>query len=72
MVFDWEACGIFAPQPGMEPTPPALEDKSLNHCTTQEVPIDAFVLKILVYSEPFNFFLMFFCSRIPSRTSHDM
>ena len=29
MVFDREACGTFAPQPGMEPTPPALEDKVL-------------------------------------------
>ena len=26
MVFEWEARGIFAPQPGIEPTPPALED----------------------------------------------
>ena len=66
MVFDWEACGIFSPQPGIEPTSPALEDT-----TTRDVPIDAFLLKILVYSEPFSFFLMFFfCSRIPSRTSH--
>ena len=27
--FGCEACGISAPQPGMEPTPPALEVKVL-------------------------------------------
>ena len=27
--FDHEACGILAPQPGIEPTPPVLEDKVL-------------------------------------------
>ena len=30
-----EACGILAPQPGMEPTTPALEGKVLR--TTSEV-----------------------------------
>ena len=28
-IFDQEACGILASQPGMEPTPPALEGKLL-------------------------------------------
>ena len=27
--FDCEACGILAPHPGIEPTPPALEGKVL-------------------------------------------
>ena len=31
------ACGILVPQPGMEPTPPALEGQSLNYWTTGEV-----------------------------------
>ena len=31
------ACGILVPQPGIEPGPPALEDRSLNHWTTREV-----------------------------------
>ena len=29
---------ILLPQPGIEPTPPALEVQSLNHWTTREVP----------------------------------
>ena len=29
LVFGLEACGILAPQPGIEPTPPALEGKVL-------------------------------------------
>ena len=32
------ACEILAPQPGIEPEPPALEVQSLNHWTTREVP----------------------------------
>ena len=32
------ACGIFVPQPGIEPTPLALEAQSLNHWTAREVP----------------------------------
>ena len=32
------ACGILAPQPGIEPTPAALEAQSLHHWTTREVP----------------------------------
>ena len=27
--FGWEACGILAPQPGIEPAPPALEGEVL-------------------------------------------
>ena len=29
---------ILVPQPGMEPTPPALDVWSLNHWTVKEVP----------------------------------
>ena len=31
-------CGILALQPGIKPTPPAVEEWSLNHWTTREVP----------------------------------
>ena len=37
MFFGCEACGILAPQPGIEPAPPALEG-GLNHWTAREVP----------------------------------
>ena len=36
--FGHTAHGILVPQPGIEPVPPALEARSLNHCTTREVP----------------------------------
>ena len=29
---------ILIPQPGIEPAPPALEARSLNHWTAREVP----------------------------------
>ena len=32
------ACGILVPSPGMEPMPPAVEARSLNHWTAREVP----------------------------------
>ena len=32
------ACGILVPQPGIEPTPHAVEVWSLNHWTTREAP----------------------------------
>ena len=31
------ACGIFIPLPGIEPIPPAMEVRSLNHWTIREV-----------------------------------
>ena len=31
-------CGILVPQPGIEPTAPAVEALSPSHCTTREVP----------------------------------
>ena len=39
-LFFWPhhvACKILAPQPGIEPVPPALGARSLNHWTTREV-----------------------------------
>ena len=36
--FGPEACGILAPGPGIEPSPPAVEAQSLNHWTAREVP----------------------------------
>ena len=33
------ACGLFILQTGMEPAPPALEGKNLNHWPTREVPL---------------------------------
>ena len=36
-----EACGILVPQPGIEPTLPALEARSPNHWTAREVPASA-------------------------------
>ena len=38
------ACGILVSQPGMEPKPPALEARSLNHWTVREVPKRYFFL----------------------------
>ena len=36
--FRYAACGIFVPQPGIEPTSLLLEAQSLNHWTAREVP----------------------------------
>ena len=33
------ACGILVSWPGIETVPPEVEAQSLNHWTTQEVPI---------------------------------
>ena len=44
-LFFWlhcAACEILAPRPGIEPMPPALGARSLNHWTTREVPRAAF------------------------------
>ena len=32
------ACGILVPRPEIEPEPPELEARSLNHWTAKEVP----------------------------------
>ena len=31
-------CGILVPGPGIEPAPPAVEARGLNHWTAREVP----------------------------------
>ena len=36
--FDLEACGILAPQPGIQPAPPALEGKVLTARPPEESP----------------------------------
>ena len=41
--FGQEACGILAPWPGVETTPPVLEGEVLiNHWTTREAPLPLF------------------------------
>ena len=40
--------GVLVPQPGMEPTAPALAAQSLNHWTTREV-LSFFILSTMVY-----------------------
>ena len=39
------ACGILVPQPEIEPTPLAVEVRSLNHWTVREVPQRLFFQK---------------------------
>ena len=54
------ACGIFVPQPGIKPAPPALEVLKLNHWTTKEVPKKAF----------FNFLLLL-TGEVVKRTNYE-
>ena len=44
------AMQILAPQPGIKPTPPAVEAQSLNHWTTREVPVSCSLLVNAVLS----------------------
>ena len=39
------ACGILNPEPGFKPIPPTVEEWSLNHQTTTEVPRFCVILK---------------------------
>ena len=41
------ACGILASLAGIEPAPPELEARSLNHWTTREAPRPSLVLKVV-------------------------
>jgi len=43
------ACGILVLQPGIKPSPPALEVWSLNHWTTGEVLTFIFLMFVCVY-----------------------
>ena len=45
--FGHEACAILAPQPGIEPTPPAVQGKPY-HWSAREVPKDVFNFLILI------------------------
>ena len=46
--FGYEACGILALWPGIEPTPPAFEGEVLTHWMAREVPeITDFYLSVL-------------------------
>ena len=38
----YAACGILGLWPGIKSMPPALRARSLNHCTTREVPITSY------------------------------
>ena len=38
------ACETLVPLPGVKPTPSAVEEESLNHCNTREVPSTPFFL----------------------------
>ena len=40
------ACGILVPRPGLEPVPPPVEARSLNHWTGREVPENFFKMQI--------------------------
>ena len=41
--FGHKACGFLAPQSGIQPVPPVLEARSLNHWTARKVP-DTYIL----------------------------
>ena len=45
-----EASGILVPQPGIEPAPPVLGARSLNHWTAREVKFCAFLILIALQS----------------------
>ena len=49
------ACGILVPQPEIEPAPPAVEARSLNHWTTREVPaifLQSFTFLVQIKTRP--------------------
>ena len=47
------ACGILVPQPRIEPVPPAVEARRLNHWTAREVPMmRIFALMYISLSSP--------------------
>ena len=43
----WIACRVLVPQPGIEPTPLAVEVKNLNHWTSREVPNSILIQEFL-------------------------
>ena len=46
-------CGIFVPQPGVEPTPASVEVWTLSHCVTREVPLHSWSRTPTVWEKPF-------------------
>ena len=56
------ACRILAPRPGLEPTPPALEARSLNHWTAREVQVYASISNTDRQSHPHGICLCSACS----------
>ena len=46
--FDWVACRILVPWPGVEPMPPAVEAWLPDHWTAREVPSSQFKIKAQV------------------------
>ena len=60
LLFCHKAPGILVPQPGIEPTPLAVEVWSLNHWTSGEVPGPFIcVLKFSAYSIVYNCFTIY-------------
>ena len=45
--FGHKACGILAPQPGIEPVLPAFEGKVFNHWTAREVLESALLTTVI-------------------------
>ena len=45
LFFDWVACRILVPWPGVEPMPPAVEAWHPNHWAAREVPSSQFKIK---------------------------
>ena len=47
--FFWEeACGIFAPWPGIEPATPCTERWSLNHLTPRKVLVPSIIKNLYI------------------------
>ena len=45
--FDWEACGTYAPWPGMEPACPEVEAQRPSHWASKEIP--PWLFSIILY-----------------------
>ena len=68
------ACGILVPQPGIEPTSPAVEAQNLNHWTTSKVP--RFILLNLILHDSIIHFrgkgIPAFSSKLKGRRSQSV
>ena len=54
--FDLAACGILAPQPETEPTPPALEDKVLTTVLPGKSPLFLKFVELYLWYTEIRFF----------------